>query len=629
MEITTTALHLGDVGREYNAVLTATGGSSPYHWAVSAGALPDGISLNSATGQLTGTPTRGGQFEITVGVGDSAGHTASAMFNLEVFEQPLDEYGGLKNARSPEGGTGFFRVEKSGDRWTFVDPLGNDFWLLSVYAACPWVVKIPEGKVAWGNHVNERLISWGFNALGEFTSTCDSPIGTHGGSTYNNPRMPVIMIIGAAQDSMFNPKSQFINLPEAVKNIMAGVPNSAYTGYRGPMVDVYDPKFQAAYHSEVDYWMQQYTGGFADKSWILGITTDDADDLFGFKSGGDAPVANYPNVGYLIAVAQFQYTAQQNPSGGAWIDPKLYSKYAWITFLQQKYSNNIEALNRAWGTNGFYTSFGDSGGYGTGTGVIDEDGRHTAWMGNDPFTLDGSHNSHGSACTSGCLAASAGVRTDLNGFLYQFSKEYATIAVSAIRAVDKNHLIFGPAALNNYGASAPSQVLQGLSDGGIQVFQFNYDPGYGPSANSMGGDDRSYDLVKKPAFIWYTVVANPDSALSGLTPPCCLFDFPTQRARAAQYATIDMPNFLNAQGSDGVHYVLGIDWWALYDDPVQHANFGLISDLDNAYDGKAAVRASGVDSWGVQTGGEREDYGDFLDTVRQANLNALRVIGNR
>lgn len=629
LKIVTTTLHLADVGRTYSAVLTATGGSTPYLWSVSSGKLPSGINLNPETGQIAGTPGQGGQFAVTISVGDAAGHTTSSTFSLDVFEQPLDEYGGLESAPSPKGGTGFFRVELSGNRWTFVDPLGNDFWLLSVYHACPDVLTIKEDRSAWAAHLNERLISWGFNALGGYSSTCDSPIGTYGGSTYTSPRMPVIMLIGTAQDAMFNPKSPGSNLPEAVKDIMAGVPKPQYSGYRGPLVDVFDPKFQTAYQNEVSYWTHAYTGGFADKSWILGITTDDADNLFGFKSSGDAPIANYPNLGYLIAISRFQYTAEQNPSRSAWMDPKLYSKYAWVGFLQQKYSNNIAALNAAWGTNGFYTSFVDSGGYGAGTGVIDEDGRHTSWMGNDPFTLDGSHNSRGTACTSNCLAASAGIRADLNAFVYQFAKEYASIAVSAIRAVDKNHLIFGPAALNNYGASAPPQVLKGLSDGGIQVFQFNYNPGLGPSGNSMTGDDQSYDVVKKPAFIWYSVVANPDSSVAGRNPPYGLFDFPTQRARAAQYGNIDMPNFLSAEGSDGVHYVLGADWWQVYDDLVQNANFGLITDRDNAYDGKAAVVASGVDSWGIPTGGEKADYGDFLDTVTHANLDALRVIANR
>lgn len=45
--------------------LTATGGNTPYTWSISAGALPTGLSLNSSTGQITGTPTAGGTFNFT------------------------------------------------------------------------------------------------------------------------------------------------------------------------------------------------------------------------------------------------------------------------------------------------------------------------------------------------------------------------------------------------------------------------------------------------------------------------------------------------------------------------------------------------------------------------------------
>jgi hypothetical protein len=49
-------------------------------------------------------------------------------------------------------------------------------------------------------------------------------------------------------------------------------------------------------------------------------------------------------------------------------------------------------------------------------------------------------------------------------------------------------------------------------------------------------------------------------------------------------------------------------------------NWGLITDRDNAYDGKEAVRRAGTDSAGFRTGGEERDYGDFLSTVRNTNF---------
>jgi hypothetical protein len=55
--ITTTALPTGQLGSAYTATLSATGGTVPYIWSVASGALPAGLTLNAASGAITGTPT--------------------------------------------------------------------------------------------------------------------------------------------------------------------------------------------------------------------------------------------------------------------------------------------------------------------------------------------------------------------------------------------------------------------------------------------------------------------------------------------------------------------------------------------------------------------------------------------
>jgi hypothetical protein len=50
----------------------ASGGTPPYTYAISAGALPPGVNINSSTGQLSGTPTAAGTATGTVTVTDSA-----------------------------------------------------------------------------------------------------------------------------------------------------------------------------------------------------------------------------------------------------------------------------------------------------------------------------------------------------------------------------------------------------------------------------------------------------------------------------------------------------------------------------------------------------------------------------
>ncbi len=60
------------VGASYSQTVTASGGTSSYNFAITAGALPAGISLNGTTGILSGTPTAGGTFNFTVTATDSS-----------------------------------------------------------------------------------------------------------------------------------------------------------------------------------------------------------------------------------------------------------------------------------------------------------------------------------------------------------------------------------------------------------------------------------------------------------------------------------------------------------------------------------------------------------------------------
>ena len=70
--ITTDTLPGGKVGEAYSQTLSATG-TTPITWGIDSGNLPAGLTLDEATGEISGTPTAAGTASFTVKAENSAG----------------------------------------------------------------------------------------------------------------------------------------------------------------------------------------------------------------------------------------------------------------------------------------------------------------------------------------------------------------------------------------------------------------------------------------------------------------------------------------------------------------------------------------------------------------------------
>ena len=74
--VATTAANFGVVGNAYTSTLAATGGTAPLTWTVFGGVLPAGLSLDPATGVVTGNRRHPpGNSTVTFTVTDSTGRT--------------------------------------------------------------------------------------------------------------------------------------------------------------------------------------------------------------------------------------------------------------------------------------------------------------------------------------------------------------------------------------------------------------------------------------------------------------------------------------------------------------------------------------------------------------------------
>ncbi|MBI5361383.1 MAG: putative Ig domain-containing protein [Planctomycetes bacterium] len=82
--ITTTSLPGGNVNMSYNANLTASGGTAPRTWSITAGALPGGLSLNANNGAITGTPSATGASNFTAKITDANNNNVTRALSISI-----------------------------------------------------------------------------------------------------------------------------------------------------------------------------------------------------------------------------------------------------------------------------------------------------------------------------------------------------------------------------------------------------------------------------------------------------------------------------------------------------------------------------------------------------------------
>ncbi len=100
LAVATGSVPTGTVNTAYSTSLAASGGLAPYSWTLQSGSLPGGLSLNSATGAIVGTPSATGTYSFTAQVQDALGQSSSRSLSLNVNNVNVNDV--------PSGGTPVF-----------------------------------------------------------------------------------------------------------------------------------------------------------------------------------------------------------------------------------------------------------------------------------------------------------------------------------------------------------------------------------------------------------------------------------------------------------------------------------------------------------------------------------------
>jgi uncharacterized repeat protein (TIGR01451 family) len=181
----------------YNQTVTATGGTAPYNFTVSAGALPGGLSLSSA-GAITGTPTAPGAFSFTVKATDNNGCMGARAYTVVISGAGLMYYPLPRPVRLLDTRPGFAACFAPGA------PLGNNAVRLQpASGACTGVPANAKAIAGNATVVNSPTISTDFHWITLFPSDALLPDASNLNFT-DDQIVPNNFTVGLGADGAFN-----------------------------------------------------------------------------------------------------------------------------------------------------------------------------------------------------------------------------------------------------------------------------------------------------------------------------------------------------------------------------------------------------------------------------------------
>lgn len=515
------------------------------------------------------------------------------------------------------GGSGRFRTGIQKNRIVLVCPDGHVWPWLMVWRVLGGGTRDNHGNgqqvyftrkygdvtVNWARTQVRRLHDWGFTGIQGYSDQYVHPL---------KPGLPIqFPTVAAYRPNLYGSYNLNGYAPDAFKNLYQT--NPAHHDARGShFPDPFDPNYQL-YLRGMLRAQARWTVGVP---WNIGMNVDDTDQLRGFGAGPDfsARGRNNPHLGWITAISKpwvprgYDFTVADNYGRGnrGYANPIHFAKDALQGFLMEKYGT-VAALNSAWHSN--YTTFEEQdpvshSSWGSGSGFMDEDGRHS-WMGSGRKTDYGDLS-----------GLNPSIKADLDEFFYLLCVRYFSICKEEVKRLDPNMLYLGPMDLGTWNAPPNAAVLRAAGQY-CEVVHGAYMAAGQPDLQARMNFMMSNLGASVPLASWVGFPANSDSALY-MYP-----DGNTQAKRGAMYQAV-LEALLWAEAGGRLANV-GLSWWGMYDQFDERTNWGLCSYKDNAYDGVEATTRSMVDPYGNRTIPEDRDFGDFITSVRAANVNVFRI----
>jgi hypothetical protein len=319
------------------------------------------------------------------------------------------------------------------------------------------------------------------------------------------------------------------------------------------------------------------------------------------------------------------------PFGQSWVEPSigLTTNGAQVpgppSFIDYSNGNVTVTFSTPVPRGGRVTADYVSNGWMTGSGLMDEDGRHSAWVGTNPICL-----SPATVCDGQDYprpTANPRLAADLDAWIAQFASQYFGTLNKHLKAAAPQVLYFGADTVGTWGAPPRKEILQGAAPYVDALFTV----WFGDQPDAITGAQHYQYLSRyfgdKPLMNFMALHAQRDSAMSEFPNGQCCFGLSTQAARGQQWNTI-ITKMLNAPSYNGTYQWVGIVWWGLYDFGNERINWGLKTPSDNAYDGREAVTAKVACSPPLEKftcGGEKKTYGDLITSLKNANQAWIRL----